>query len=90
MHQKGYMIFTPASRKILISDDVIFDESFFAAIATTWQQHKDSLALQPAISYIPDATMCQDHTGTVEYLPTITLSHVEEGSDAPRCSRGSR
>jgi hypothetical protein len=58
------MIFAPASRKIMISDDVIFDESFTAATATTWQQH-----LQPVTSYIPDATTYLEHTGTVENVP---------------------
>lgn len=35
-NQKGYLIFCLGSRQILVSDDVIFDESFQAAIATTW------------------------------------------------------
>lgn len=36
MNQKGYLIFSPGSRQILLSDDVIFDDGFSSAITTTW------------------------------------------------------
>ena len=55
----------PGSRNIVNSGDAIFDETFHSAIATTWQQHKDSLALQPLSSFIPDATTTLEHTGTL-------------------------
>jgi hypothetical protein len=56
LNQKGYVIFSPGSHQIIISDEVIFDEGFSSAIAMAWQQHKDSLALQPLTSHIPDIT----------------------------------
>ncbi len=60
---------------------MIFDEGFSATIATTWQQHHDSLALQPVLSYIPDVKTCIEHTGTVEDTPTFSLPQVGEGDD---------
>jgi len=63
-NQKGYLIYCPGSRQILVSDDVLFDESLQAAIATTWQQYQDSLSLKPVSSFIPDIDTTLDHTGT--------------------------
>jgi len=31
----------------MASGDILLDETFHRAIATTWQQRKDSIALQP-------------------------------------------
>jgi hypothetical protein len=55
----------------------MFDEGFCSAITTTWQQHKDSLALQPISSHIPDVTATIEHTGTIKDLH---MTHVEEGN----------
>jgi transposase InsO family protein len=78
-NQKGYVIYSPGSRQIIISDDIIFDENFTSAIATTWQQHKDSLALQPILSYIPDISTTLEHTGTIA---DIQPTSIEEGNTA--------
>lgn len=56
------------SHQIIKSDDFIFDESFSSAVATTWQQQKDSLALQPIYSHIPDITTTMEQTRTIEDL----------------------
>ncbi len=64
-NQKGYLIFCPGSRKILVSDDGIFDESFQTAIATTWQQFQGSLSLKPVASFIPDIDTTLEQTGTL-------------------------
>jgi hypothetical protein len=76
-HQKGYLIFAPGSRHILLSGDVTFNESFHSAIATTWQQQRDSLALQPLTSYVPDITTDVERTGDITDLSPSTT--VEEG-----------
>jgi len=60
----------------LVSDDVIFDESFQAAIAATWQQYQDSLSLKPVASHIPDIDTHLEHTRTLEDVATT----VEEGT----------
>jgi hypothetical protein len=77
MHQKGYVIYCPGSRSIVISDDVIFDENFNSAIAQTWQKYQDGIALRPIASFVPDVTTTLEHTGTVEDAP----ASVEEGSN---------
>jgi len=74
-NKKGYLFYMPGSRNILASADAIFDESFHSAIATTWQQHRDTLALQPTHSYIPDVTTIQEQTGTIN----DNSVNVEEG-----------
>lgn len=73
MNQKGYLIYSPGSHQVIISDDLIFDESFSSAIATTWQQHKDSLSLQPTHSHIPDITTTLEHTGTIEDIQPTSV-----------------
>ncbi len=86
MNQKGYLVYSPGSRQVIISDDVTFDESFSSAIATTWQQHKDSLALQPLHSYIPDVTTTIERTGTIEDIQPTTVEQGnadEEEDDTP-------
>jgi len=78
-NKKGYLFYMPGSRNIVNSGDAIFDETFYSAIATTWQQHKDSLALQPASSFIPDATTTLEHTGTLaDYNADIEEGETEE------------
>ncbi len=84
MNQKGYLVYSPGSRQVIILDDVTFDESFSSAIATTWQQHKDSLELQPINSYIPDVTTTIEHTGTIEDIqPTSVKEGNDEEDDTP-------
>jgi hypothetical protein len=82
-NQKGYLIFCPGSRQILVSDDVIFDESFQAAIATTWQQYQDSLSLKPVASHIPDIDTHLEHTGTLEDVATTVEEGTPVSSDTP-------
>jgi hypothetical protein len=90
-NQKGFLFYLPGSRNIIVSGDAIFDKTFHSAIATTWQQHRDTLALQPLHSYIPDATTTLEHTGTIENNAVdveegeitdqlITTAEVEEGT----------
>jgi transposase InsO family protein len=76
-HQKGYVIYSPGSRTIIISDDVLFDEQFSSAIAHTWQKFQDGLALTPLASFIPDMTTHVEQMGTFHDV----LALVEEGED---------
>jgi hypothetical protein len=75
-NQKGYLFYSPASRQIYLSGDIMFDESFNSTIATTWRLNRDSLALRPAISNLPNVTTTLEHTGAVANPEDI---HVEEG-----------
>jgi hypothetical protein len=52
-------------------------------IATTWCLNRDSLALCPAVSTLPDVTATLEDTGAVadseDDLPNLTQTGVEEG-----------
>ncbi len=76
MHQKGYVIYCPGSRSIVISNNVIFDELFTSAIALTWQKFQDGLTLRPLASFITDVGTTLEHTGTISTIRTP----VEEGN----------
>jgi len=75
--QGGFMIYCPGSRSIITSEDVTFNELFTSAIATMWQQHKDSLALRPSTTTIPLVTDTMKHTSDVDVVPN--LAPVKEG-----------
>jgi hypothetical protein len=74
-NRKSFLFYMPGSRNIINSGDATFDETFYSAIATTWQQHRDTLALQPIQSDFPNATTTLEHTGT------LADTAVEEGEN---------
>jgi len=78
--KRGFLIFTPGSRQLVISDDVIFNENFYSTIALTWQQHKDSLALQPASSDIPTVDTPVERTGSADDLPHALWSSADDAN----------
>lgn len=65
-------MYAPESCQIYISGDVLFDESFGAAIATSWKMHQDSLSLHPAQPSIPTVDTHIEHTGSISDIPIIT------------------
>ncbi len=72
----------------MVLDDIIFDKQFSWASATTWQQHHDSLALQPVHSFIPDVEASDDEDDNDDDDPAIpppilTETHVEPTTDTP-------
>jgi hypothetical protein len=75
MHQKGYVIYCPGSRSIIISDDVLFNEQFSSAIALTWQKFQDRLPLRPLASFIPYVSTMIEQTGAI----STNQAPVEEG-----------
>jgi hypothetical protein len=87
------MIYNPGSRQIVTSEDVTFDEHFNTAIATTWQQHHDSLALRPVESYIPVVSETIEYTGNIDDFqpdveegdePELENSSSDDESTAPK------
>jgi hypothetical protein len=78
--RKGFLFYMPGSHTIVNSGDATFDETFHSAIATTWQQHRDTLALQPIHSYIPDATTTLEHTGTLDNIAVKEGEVTEESA----------
>jgi hypothetical protein len=79
MHQKGYVIYCPGSRSIIISADVIFDELFSTAIAHTWQKYHSRLAWRPLLSHIPDIDTKLEQTGSIS--TTVVLDELEDPPD---------
>lgn len=73
------MIYSPGSHQIYISGDVLFDETFGTAIATTWYMHHDSLALHPVQSTIPTMETPIEETDAINSFPII----AEEGKIKP-------
>jgi hypothetical protein len=86
IHQKGYVMYSPGSRSIVVSDDVLFDEQFYSAIALTWQKFQDGIALRPLASFIPDPITTIEHTGNISTaLPTVekgNLIHLDNEPEA--------
>jgi hypothetical protein len=64
-NQKGYLLFLPGSRTIAVSGGVMFDETFYSAIATTWKRFEDRISLQPERSTIPGPNTTVEMTGDI-------------------------
>ncbi len=43
--QKGLLLYVSSTRQIVISGDVICDETFASTVAETWKPFRDALAL---------------------------------------------
>ena len=55
-NQKIYLVLVPSTRKIISSYDFVFDDIFSSMLAYTSQPYAESMAMSPAVSYIPCAT----------------------------------
>ena len=65
-----------------MSGDVLFDETFSSAIARTWQQFHDGLALIPKTSFIPSVDTIVGQTGfIVDNFQQVEEGEFEEGAD---------
>ena len=73
-HQKGYLVYVPSTRKVILSYDVVFDESFSSALPYTSRPYAEAMAMRPAVTYTPYATSYKEQTGDV-----ITFAQFEEG-----------
>jgi hypothetical protein len=77
-NQKGYLMYVPSTRAIMVSGDIIFDESFRSTLSTPWHQYKGSQPLCPADDFIPNVTTTVESTGTIQDL----MQPVEEGNNS--------
>ncbi len=59
--------------EIVISGDVICDETLASTVAETWRPFHDALTLRPTASFIPDSYTVLEHTGDL-------LFQFEEGN----------
>ena len=55
-HKKGYLIYVPSIQKTVSSYDVVFDETFYIALAYMSRPYSESLAMWTEFSYILYAT----------------------------------
>jgi hypothetical protein len=67
------LLYVPLTRQIVISGDVICDETFASTVAETWKHFHDALALKLTASFIPDSYTVLEHTGGL-------LTQFEEGN----------
>jgi len=79
--QKGYIFYAPGSCQLYISRDILFDETFSSAIATTRRLHRDNLALRPVTSDIPMVNTTMEYTGGADNSmpPGADNASIEEG-----------
>ena len=74
-HQKGYLVYVPSTRKVILSYDVVFDKSCSSALSYTSQPYAEAMAVRPIVTYTPYATSSKEQTGNV-----ITFAQFEEGN----------
>ena len=65
----------PNTRKVILSYDVVCDESFSSALSYTSRSYSEAMAVHPAVMYTPYDTSSKEQTGNV-----ITFAQFEEGS----------
>ena len=73
-YQKGYLVYVPSTRKVILSYDVRFDKSFSSTLSYTSRPYAEAMAMRPAVTYTPYATSSKEQTSDV-----ITFAQFEEG-----------
>ena len=73
-HQKGYLVYVPRTRKVILSYDVVFNKSFTSALSYTSRPYSEAMAMRPTVMYTPYTTSSKEQTGDV-----ITFTQFEEG-----------
>ena len=68
-------MYVPSTRKVILSYDVMFDESFSSALSCTSRPYAEAMAMRPAVTYTPYAMSSKEQTGDV-----ITFAQFEEGN----------
>ena len=73
-HQKGYLVYVPSTRKVILSYDVFFYKSFSSAFSYTSRPYAEAMAMRPTVTYTPYATSSKEQAGDL-----ITFAQFEEG-----------
>jgi hypothetical protein len=76
-NQAGYEVYVPATRSIVTSSDVVFDETFQTAVGYTSQPYQEAMSMRPGVTFRPQASSSMEQTGDV-----ITFAQFEEGNKA--------
>ena len=50
-HQKGYLVYVPSTRRVIVLYDVVFEESFFSALSYTSRLYSEAMAMRPVVMY---------------------------------------
>ena len=74
-HQKVYLVYVPSTRKVILSYDVVFDESFSSAFSYTSRPYAEAMAMRPTVTYTLYATSSKEQTDDI-----ITFAQFEEGN----------
>ena len=67
-------MYLPSTRKVILSYNVVFDESFSSALSYTSRPYLEAMTMRPAVTYTPYAMSSKEQTGDV-----IMFAHFEEG-----------
>ena len=59
-HQKGYLVYVPSTRMVILSDNVVFDESFSSAFSYMSRPYSEAMAMRPTVTYTPYATSSKE------------------------------
>ena len=68
-------MYVPSTRKVILSYDVMFDESFSSALSYTSRPYAEAMAMRPTVMYTLYATSSKEQIGYV-----ITFAQFEEGN----------
>ena len=74
-HQKGYLVYVPSTRKVILLYDVVFGESFSSALSYMSRPYSEAMKMCPEVTYTPYTTSLREQTGDV-----ITFTQFEEGN----------
>ena len=74
-HQKGYLVYIPSTRKVILLYDVVFDKKYSSALSYTSRPYAEAMAMRPTVTYTLYATSSKKQTGDV-----ITFTQFEEGN----------
>ena len=74
-HQKGYLVYVPSTRKVILLYNVVFDESFSSALSYTSRPYAEAMAMRPTVTYTRYATAPKEQTSDM-----ITFAQFEEGN----------
>ena len=54
-----------STRKVILSYDVMFDESFSSALSYTSRPYAEAMVMRPTVTYTPYAKSSKEQTGDV-------------------------
>ena len=74
-HQKGYLVYVPSTRKVILLYNVVFDESFSSGLSYTSRPYAEAMAMRPIVTYTLYAKSSKEKTGDV-----LTFAQFEEGN----------